>query len=143
LPSWTDFDPDALSPMWGAGAGFYDAAANRALFWNGTLWEITWPGSASSPPVTHPAQGLALAPPRPNPAIGDVTLEIASDRDAVVSVEVFDTMGRRVAPVMRRQAHAGRESLRLALPRGLRPGLYLVRASDGARSSQVRLVVTR
>jgi hypothetical protein len=25
----------------------------------------------------------------------------------------------------------------------LRPGLYLVRASDGARSSQVRLVVTR
>jgi hypothetical protein len=142
LPGWTNLDPDDLSPMTGGGAGFYDAAMKRGLFWNGTLWEVTWPGSAGVPPAT-PKHGLALASPRPNPATGEVTLEITSDRDATVTVELFDTSGRRVAPAVRRPMRAGQDAFRFTLPRGLPPGLYLVRAREGSRTSQVRLAVTR
>ena len=40
--SWTDLDPGGSSPMRGSGTGVFDAVEDRMLFWNLTLWEITW-----------------------------------------------------------------------------------------------------
>ena len=39
---WTNMDPDQTSPIFGASVGFFDAPRDRALIWNGTLWEVTW-----------------------------------------------------------------------------------------------------
>jgi hypothetical protein len=44
MTSWLDLDPQGASPLRGAGTAFFDAAADRMLWWNGsTLWELTWP----------------------------------------------------------------------------------------------------
>src|SRR6185369_9616027 len=48
--SWSDLDPGHQSPMSGAGPLFFDAAADRMLWWNGRqLWEITWLFGTPSP----------------------------------------------------------------------------------------------
>ena len=236
LAGWTDLDPDNLSPIHGQGVAFYDAAAHRALFWNGTLWEITWtfgtpdalgaatvfadgsgvhvhwPGPLVAPyaaaidrtlddgqswtrvasvaeqpdgsldvtdaqptgganPIRYRAvierggtlrvigtaaidllsapghgplpRAFALAALRPNPASDQVTLELASPAEAGVSIEIFDTAGRRVGAVARRRIEAGVTGFSLPLARGLAPGLYLVRARDRAHTAQARLVVAR
>ena len=144
LSAWTNLDPDDLSPMWGQGVAFYDAAAKRGLFWNGTVWEITWPGSASAPPPsTPPAHALALAAPRPNPTHDHVTLVVETASAGDVTLEVFDTAGRRVGDALHRRAPAGRSEFGMRLPHGLAPGVYLVRARQDAHAAHVRLAVTR
>ena len=42
LPTLVDLDPASTSPMDGPGSAFFDAAQDRALFWNNTLWELRW-----------------------------------------------------------------------------------------------------
>jgi hypothetical protein len=234
LAAWTDLDPDDTSPLIGYGTAFYDAAEDRALFWNGTLWEVTWafgspvtlgsgtaaadesgihlhwPGPVTAPyaatiertadggaswsfltiafeqpdgsldatdpappaggpfvyravieragelrvigsaalgnlsaPVTGRPRAFALAPLRPNPSRGDVTLELASPSDAEVSVQVFDTAGRRVGGGLHRRMLAGHFAFTAPLASGLAPGIYLVRASDGAHEVGARLAVVR
>lgn len=144
LSSWTDLDPDDTSPMFGGGVAMYDEAAERALFWNGTLWEVTWAhGSVDVPPGGPAPPGLALAAPRPNPATGSVTLDLVSGAETDVTLEVFDTAGRRVGSALRRHVTPGRTSFTLPLPRGIAPGVYLVRAHDGTHTTLTRLAVTR
>jgi hypothetical protein len=143
LSAWTNLDPDDLSPMWGQGVAFYDAAAQRALFWNGTLWEITWPGSSSAPPNAPQARGFMLASPRPNPARDHVTLVVETAWEGVVTLDLFDTAGRRVAATARSTATAGLARFDVPLPKGLAPGVYLVRARQDQRTAQARLAVTR
>lgn len=151
LSAWTNLDPDDLSPMWGQGVAFYDAAARRGLFWNGTLWEITWPGSASAPPDPSPVHDLALASPRPNPARDRVTLVVETPWAGDVTLDVFDTAGRRVGGALHRYLsaldaqlpHPVRATFDMPLPRGLAPGVYLVRARQHGHTAQVRLAVVR
>ena len=236
LSSWTDLDPTLASPMEGGGAAFFDPARDRGLFWNNTLWELTWdfgsPVSLGAGTATADAGGIhlhwagpllfpyaatiersadggatwshlaivtqqqdgvqgtldvtdasppggpvvyrvllqrggdwrvigtaalgnlgvpvaerplrfALAALRPNPARGDVTIELASPADATVSVEVYDLAGRRVQAPLVRSVRAGSVSFRAPLATGLAPGLYLVRASDGRAVAETRLVVMR
>jgi hypothetical protein len=56
--SWIDLDQQGANPMRGAGTAFFDAAADRMLWWNGsTLWEITWP--LGTPTAYGPATVVA------------------------------------------------------------------------------------
>jgi hypothetical protein len=48
--AWDNLDPGSRSPMQGGGPLFFDAAADRMLWWNGRqLWEITWPLGTPAP----------------------------------------------------------------------------------------------
>lgn len=234
LANLVNLDPSFTSPMLGGGAAFFDAAHDRALFWNNTLWELTWDfgspvslgagtatadvggihlhwagvvlasysatversadGGASwshlaivtqqpdgsldatdaSPPPGGPfvyrlliqRQGswrvigtaalgnlgapvlqrprlFALGLLQPNPSRGDVVVELALPADAGVTLELFDIAGRRVGPTVRHRVSAGRVSFPVGLARGVAPGLYLVRASDGLHHSHARLAVIR
>ena len=92
--------------------------------------------------ATIPAT-LRLAAPRPNPASDDVVIELGAPAQGTVTLELFDVAGRLAAPVVRRAIPAGTTVFTAPLARGLSPGLYLLRASDGRQSVNARLVVTR
>jgi hypothetical protein len=86
---------------------------------------------------------LRLAAPRPNPARDDVVVELGAPADGTVTFELFDVAGRLAAPAVRRPIAAGVTVLTVPLARGLSPGLYLLRASDGSHSVNARLFVVR
>lgn len=236
LATWTNLDPGGVGPIWpDGGSGFFDAWGNRALFWSGSLWEITWSfgtpdrlgtasihadqagvhirwpgpvaepyaatverssdggrswnrvgtvrpqgdgslaltdfepsptdlniyrviierggelrvigtaslGSAAGPLSGVGLSGLSLAPPRPNPATGDVTIELATPVATQVTLELFDLSGRRVGASVHRDVAAGSVAFTLPLAHGLKPGIYMLRASDGRRTVRSRLAVIR
>jgi hypothetical protein len=92
---------------------------------------------ATRPPV------LTLAAPRPNPARDDVVLEFGSPAEGTLTIELFDVAGRLAAPAVRRVFPAGTTVFSAPLARGLAPGLYLLRASDGHATVNARLFVVR
>jgi len=84
-----------------------------------------------------------LASPRPNPARDHVTLVVETAWEGVVTLDLFDTAGRRVAATARSTATAGLARFDVPLPKGLAPGVYLVRARQDQHAAQARLAVTR
>jgi hypothetical protein len=121
------------------------AAVYRAVIARGGSDRVLGTASlgTASTPLGQPVARFALAPIRPNPAQDRVTVELALPVGGEVTLQVFDLNGRRVGETWQRVLSAGRVSIPVSLARGLRPGLYLVRASDGTHDSSARLVVTR
>ncbi len=86
---------------------------------------------------------LGLRAPYPNPTSGPVTVPLELPDDAVVTVEVFDLLGRRVAvPASERPLPAGYPDVTWSAS-GLASGVYVIRARAGEQQATVRLVVTR
>jgi hypothetical protein len=100
-------------------------------------------GTASTVLGVTTTAALTLVAPRPNPARDDVVLELGAPADGTVTIELFDVAGRLAAPVVRRAIPAGTTVFTAPLARGLSPGLYLVRASEGRQSVNARLFVVR
>jgi len=90
-------------------------------------------------------RGLALASPRPNPAIGGANLRFTLSREGPATLEVFDASGRCVRVLASGAMAAGEHSVRFDLgdPSGRRApaGLYFVRLSAEGRTLTRRLVV--
>jgi hypothetical protein len=126
---FTDTDASVTGPR------VYRATIQRA----GTTYTL---GTASSVLGATTVSALTLAAPRPNPAGNDVTLELGAPASGTVTIELFDVSGRLVAPAVRRNVPAG-VSVFTPLARGLSPGLYMLRASDGRRDVSARLFVVR
>lgn len=100
-----------------------------------TDWEGEW-GVDDAP------EAFALAPPVPNPARGTVTLTYDLAESGPVRLEVFDSLGRRVADVASGYAEAGRQRVTFDAG-GLVPGAYLVRLDAGGRVLTRPLTVVR
>ncbi|HXS83562.1 MAG TPA: T9SS type A sorting domain-containing protein, partial [Methylomirabilota bacterium] len=100
-------------------------------------------GTASTVLGSATVSTLTLAAPRPNPARDDVTLELGTPSGGTVTFELFDVSGRLAAPAVRRTVTAGVSVVTVPLARGLSPGLYMLRASDGSRQVERRLAVFR
>ncbi|MEM6325587.1 MAG: T9SS type A sorting domain-containing protein [Bacteroidota bacterium] len=99
-------------------------------------------------PGPEPPSRYAVAEtPAPNPTTGDATLRLDLPASARVRLEVFDTLGRRVATPV--DETLGAAEHRLGVPtEGLPPGVYVYRLSvtpDGQSSitSAGRLTVVR
>jgi endonuclease/exonuclease/phosphatase family metal-dependent hydrolase len=97
--------------------------------------------------VTDPLpERIAFHPPSPNPFHGTTTLRFDLQREADVSLELFDLSGRRVATILQGRRPAGRHSLQLGPVVGgrgpLQAGLYFVnfRAGDFSRTRRLVLV---
>ncbi|WP_223648839.1 T9SS type A sorting domain-containing protein [Hymenobacter psoromatis] len=75
----------------------------------------------------------ALAPAYPNPAAGRVSLPYSLQKAAVVSLAVYDALGRRAASVFENQARPAGEFSADFSTASLAPGLYICRlVVDGA-----------
>jgi hypothetical protein len=103
-------------------------------------------GPAGVPPPA--ADGLWLAPPRPNPFRGgELRLEYSLPVAGDVHAGVYDLAGRRVATLFAGRAAAGAHELTWSGRSGsgepVEPGLYLVRLATPAGERRTKLVVLR
>lgn len=111
-------------------------------------------GRAAFTPLIRPATAdvdaerpssatLQLASPRPNPLRGEGTLRLSVPAEAIVTVEVLDLAGRRVArPIAGARMAPGVHVIPIDVS-GLAPGEYFARARAGTASATSKLVVSR
>jgi flagellar hook capping protein FlgD len=96
----------------------------------------------ATPPVTI-AVGLRLGPPRPNPARGQVSIELALPHAGIAEVIILDAAGRCVRTLARGERAAGAQRMAWdgrddnGVP--IRAGLYWVRLSWGGETLVRRL----
>ncbi len=86
---------------------------------------------------------LRLGPIAPNPATLGASITFALPHDAPASLEVVDLAGRMVSRLDVGSRGAGVHTFRLAELKNLRPGVYLIRLSQGRESLIKRLAVIR
>jgi hypothetical protein len=90
-----------------------------------------------------PDDPLSLSPPSPNPAGSETTLTLSTQNTTTVTVALYDALGRRVRTLYdERVPEAETRSIKV-LTEGLPSGLYVIRATDGARSVTHKLTVVR
>jgi hypothetical protein len=122
-----------------AGARLYQQASVRVPVAQGTL-VLDAPSSASS-------VVFRLWPPRPNPARSRQIIRFALPRHGLVTLLVYDVMGRRVTKLLDGALPAGEHELEWPL-RGdngepVPPGLYFLHLRAGPLSATRRVVVIR
>jgi hypothetical protein len=98
--------------------------------------------AVSSEPAASTSGALALRLVGPNPVRSVTAVAVSAPALAEARVEVFDTVGRRVATLFQGTLAAGERQFVLDAS-GLAPGVYVVRAVVGAEASTLRVVVTR
>ena len=123
------FDPDSRTLTLAAGEG--------------GLFRVTFEGVGGDVAgEATPAPAFALAQNRPNPTAMSTTVSYVLDRPGHVVVEVFNTLGERVAVLVDERQSAGEHRVAVATD-GLAAGVYVYRLSvDGASASR-RMVVAR
>ena len=91
--------------------------------------------------------GLALAPPAPNPARGNVTLRFTLPAAGRARLAIFDVTGRRVATLLDGVCPAGAHESNWrgtdANGGAVGAGLYFARLDVAGRASTRRVVVVR
>jgi hypothetical protein len=88
-----------------------------------------------------PAAVLSLAA-APNPARGTLQLALALPSSDPARIELFDLSGRRVA-ARTLAGRTGAHVVRLDETRGLDPGVYVVRLTQGREARTRRVTVLR
>src|SRR5690606_21506232 len=91
-----------------------------------------------------------LAEPIPNPSPGDIRILYAVPGESGVSIEIFDTGGRRVRELVTRDASSGTRGVHEAVwdarddaGEKMASGIYFVRARSEGRTDTRRVVVLR
>lgn len=89
-----------------------------------------------------PSAGFDLSVVSQNPGASRVTVGLALAEPSDVSVEVFDIRGRRV-DVLHEGALAAGGDHHFEVGQNLRPGVYVVRATDGERMAELNVTIAR
>ncbi len=87
-------------------------------------------------------EGFALGQNYPNPALDRTTIPFSLETAGPVTLDVFDTLGRRVARVLDRARPAGKQEVSFDT-NGLSAGLYIYRITAGSDTATAALVVLR
>jgi TolB protein len=110
-------------------------------------WCGSWRDVTVGAAVTEPAGAASFALRVPSPASGRATIRFTLPRDGATSLEVFDSTGRRVRTLLRRQSGAGAHSVLWDgsddAGRGCPAGVYHCRLASGAASRTAKLVFVR
>ena len=150
LAAFTDDNVDVAGP--GADDGFDFTKVLNVVFalknyqaetgdFTVRIDDITFAGGARATSTGLPP-ALAEAPVAyPNPTAGAATVAFELSEPSDVSVEVFDVLGRRVATLATGAQAAG--PVRVDVPAGLTPGLYVVRVQTSAGAATTRFTVVR
>jgi len=147
-PAWTHLRIRETGPT--GGAAVYDPVDDRIVVCTdgaASFWELRF--RHGRPISLGPPRGVAgrlqLSEPSPNPTRGSSSFLLDLAEPADISVDVFDTQGRRVAVLASGMLGAGRHSLSWdgSAARGVSaaPGLYFLRARSATGSSVRRLLV--
>ncbi len=88
---------------------------------------------------------LRLAPPRPNPCLGDAQLAFALPAAGRAVLRVYSVDGRRVATLVDRELPAGQHSAawngRDEAGHSVAPGVYFTRLEAGGKTLSRKLVL--
>jgi hypothetical protein len=127
--------------VFGGGAAVAGSVTNAG---GNETWSIDW----ELPPVSAPSAGddgarLAIEGTRPHPAVGTMLVSIVLPAPGPATIEAFDLSGRRVLFQRLEDLGPGRHSVRMRASEALRPGVYVLRLSEGGRSTSARVVVVR
>jgi len=147
-PAWTHLRIRETGPT--GGAAVYDPVDDRIVVCTdgaASFWELRF--RHGRPISLRPPRGVAgrlqLSEPSPNPTRGSSSFLLDLAEPADISVDVFDTQGRRVAVLASGMLGAGRHSLSwdgsAASGVSAAPGLYFLRARSATGSSVRRLLV--
>lgn len=146
--SWTFVGPNAVVGDGRAGAyvAWMDAEDINGEIRNRVVVQRLDATGAVAPP--GPAAGFILHGPRPNPAVGTVSLEFDLRRGAQVSATIVDLQGRPVKHLFTSQAYgAGTHPLTWdgtdAGGRRAPPGVYFARVTAGSTRRSERFVLLR
>lgn len=93
--------------------------------------------------VVIPKPVLELYGARPNPSVDGLKVEFSLDSRSSASLELFDMAGRRAANISVGHLGPGRHAVDVGSDRALRPGIYLVRLTQGKRSFVAKTIVIR
>ena len=116
------------------GGAFYSIDADAAAY-----VAARTDARAPAPPAERPPLEVLVAP---NPARGDLTVAVPVTARAAVRVELFDTLGRRLAVLHDGEAGVGLLTVGFDA-RALTPGVYVVRAQVGADAVARSVTVVR
>lgn len=136
--------PDVIVGLYGLYVTRFRGERLRAALLAGEAVTVTLrsePSTAGEPTPGVERAGIALAA-WPNPTRGTATLQLSLDRPQSVRVEVFDTLGRRVAVLHEGTLATGPHTLPAHLAT-LRAGAYVVRATGDDGAVTRPLLVTR
>ncbi|MDX1529951.1 MAG: T9SS type A sorting domain-containing protein [Rhodothermales bacterium] len=112
--------------------------------------ELVQPNSIATMPAASTAgeeqgaasPGFRLGGGVPNPARGHIRFPLTLPRTALVTVEVYDQLGRAVRPAATQRLPSGRHLLRLDVS-GLPSGTYVYRVYTGADAQSRAVTVVR
>ena len=129
------------STGYNSGSGFFNQSAQWAT--TAIVGQDAIVNVDSEEPATETAS-FVLYPARPNPvASARATLAFDLAQAGAVTLEVFDTLGRRVAVAAEREAMAAGPHTREVDLAGLAPGVYLYRLVAGTQVATRTLTVVR
>jgi hypothetical protein len=153
--AWSALAPAGFQPSVRYGhEAIYDPVHDRMVVFGGggslvffnDLWALVWGSSIVSVPSDADVlpRRIELAPPRPNPSGGQVTLDFIVSQAVDVSLAIHDVTGRLVRKFVDGPVAPGRHSIlwdcRDSGGRRVSPGVYLVRL-DGPGARFVRKAV--
>lgn len=108
-----------------------------------TILVASNPGALDVNDAEFPKDGVLLTQNYPNPFGSMTVIRFALHRGGPVRLDIFDTSGRRVrSPVDGTTLRAGNHAVSVS-SRGLAPGIYWYRLTEGGRSQTRRMVVLK
>nr|WP_272506562.1 right-handed parallel beta-helix repeat-containing protein [Salinibacter ruber] len=107
-----------------------------------TAYETSVEGKTTTPGEPITPEEYALQGNYPNPFSRSTTLALQLPEEEFVTVEVYDTMGRRVKTIVSRRMKAGTHKLQFDA-QGLASGTYFCRMRAGEKVSTTQMSVVR
>jgi hypothetical protein len=102
--------------------------------------QVTRPAAGAPVPGSR---GLSLSGARPNPATRGLLVAFALADDQPAELEVFDLNGRRILKRDLGGLGPGEHVCDVGTPRGMAPGVYLIRLTQGSQSVTTKATVLR
>ena len=132
----------------GAGCPYTGSRNDESHAWQriypatGALGQELAAGSETAPLAPVSERSLSLAPPSPNPTRGDFAIDLVVPKRGVVSLGVYDAMGRLVKTYLNEALEAGEYRGRMNITES-NPGVYFLRLSTSQGVLSRRFILVR
>lgn len=112
-----------------------------SMYGRGCMWLDLAQLSVSTGPMTSDASTFELSPITPNPIRGDkASLGLTLSKPAIVTVTLFDILGKEVKVLEKKMMEIGKSSLEFST-QGLASGSYVIVATSNGTSKTQKIIV--